>query len=388
METNTDNARKLLQLAEFSLAKGNNDLATDFFSDAIKAAPEYLLSYRNLFEQYKRRQNTEVLYAFYDKRTSPTTFDFITFLILAELERKRTRCRSIHVVLVGYHDEDAVRLESTEFNTVHNSSRTIDNEFIRWRLHNVLIPCCGLLESCSGITTCSSYEEAEAIESAVSYFRFPEDYSVARPTNRTSLKYLPEEGNQVRTSAFVRAPQQALSAVDQWLCRRAGNRKVVTISLREAPYNQARNSSMDQWAEFVRQVDKSKYCLVIVRDTYAEEDLPAAFSDCLIYDSASWNVSLRMALYQKSYLNLTVSNGPIVLMIFCDLARYLVFKMCADTGVSNADAMEKMHGIRMGDPPPVTYNPFQRLVWEEDHCDILTREFVGMCAEIDCSTAY
>lgn len=336
-----------------------------------------------------KRLQKNILYAFYDKRVSPTTFDFVTFLILAELARIRAGCTFMHVIFVGYHDEQGLNDEANEFNEIHKSKKRVDTDFIRWRLQNILLPCCSFMGSCNAVSVCASYEEAQSIEMNIAYHKFPESYSVATPVNRTAYRYIKREllnSNGMEAPA-ISATSQSLNIVDDWIRKHCGQRKVVTITLREAQYNTIRNSKIAEWARFVAGMDKNVYCPVIVRDTYCDSKLPKEFDDCIIHENASWNTFIRMALYQLSYINLSVSNGTVSLYMFCRESRYLVFKVVADSHVSSTKFLEEVHGIKSGEQPFIRYHEFQKFIWEDDDFDVINREFNKMCYEIESTEA-
>jgi len=339
-----------------------------------------------MFLLFPKRLQRNILYAFYDKRVSPTTFDFVTFLVLAELARTRTGCNSMHVIFVGYHDEQGLNLEADEFNEIHKMKERADADFIRWRLQNILLPCCSFMGSCKAVSVCSSYEEAQSIEMNLAYHKYPESYSVVTPVNRTALHFIKRELLNGMEAPSISATSQSLSIVDGWIRKHCGQRKVVTITLREAPYNTNRNSKIAEWARFVAGMDKNVYCPVIVRDTYCDSNLPKEFDDCIIHEYANWNTFIRMALYQLSYINLSVSNGAFALCMFCRKSRYLRFKIVvADSPVADTKFLEDVHGMKSGEQPLLRYHGFQKLIWEDDDFDVINKEFNKMCYEIESS---
>ena len=86
-----------------------------------------------------------ILAAFYDLAVSPNTFDIFVFLVLAEIERRASRCDAMHLYIVpgpqqGFrHDTD-----------VKNLSR---QQYIQ---RNVLLSSHALMPSCAGVTLCST----------------------------------------------------------------------------------------------------------------------------------------------------------------------------------------------------------------------------------------
>jgi hypothetical protein len=73
----------------------------------------------------------------------------------------------------------------------------------------------------------------------------------------------------------------------------------------------ARNSNLPAWVAFARGLDASRYCPVFVPDTNETiEGLPNELRDFRVFPEAAWNVPLRMALYERAFINLGVNNGP------------------------------------------------------------------------------
>ena len=130
-----------------------------------------------------------------------------------------------------------------------------------------------------------------------------------------------------------------------------------------------------------RGLDAEDYCPVIVRDTeQCFEPPPAEFDGLLLCPIAALNLQLRMALYELSWLNLTVPNGPGELCRLSDTVRYLYFRVVDDSSETTSKILIASQGIEIdGQLPHAT--PFQRLVWEPDDRAVIEREFTAM-AEI------
>jgi hypothetical protein len=92
-----------------------------------------------------------------------------------------------------------------------------------------------------------------------------------------------------------------------------------------------------------------------------------------------------MALYEKSYLNLFVNNGPAVLCTLDTRTRYIIFKYLMEECASTTESfIQKFQGLKFGDQWPGA-TPFQRLVWGNDDYEHIQREFVQMCDRIEAS---
>src|SRR5258706_6792502 len=80
----------------------------------------------------------DALYAFYDLGVAPIPFDFLWFLVGADLERRRLGLRAVHAVIVpGLHQ--GLRKENPELEDCLDPSA-------RWaRVNAVLVPACAFL---------------------------------------------------------------------------------------------------------------------------------------------------------------------------------------------------------------------------------------------------
>ena len=177
---------------------------------------------------------------------------------------------------------------------------------------------------------------------------------------------------------------QARRFVDQWLKPRARGRKVVTITLREYGYQEERNSNIAAWTAFARGLDPEQYFVVFVRDLEtAMAPGTGMFADLTIFEGAPINLELRMALYERSYLNLGSSSGPMALFVLNEKTPYLIFKILTpDVPQATTEWLTNL-GIEIGAERHSFASPFQKLVWEDDDLDIIRREFKTMCEALE-----
>ncbi len=323
----------------------------------------------------------DVLYAFYDLEVAPASFDFSTFLISAELRRKKFGCSRLHVVVVPGPHGGFKKAGSKEMNDQ-------GSENMRWRVRNIVVPCAWLLPSCQQVTVCLSREEAQAIRASLSWHVYPKGYSthVVRKRPHAAIRAVKALSRGVSMPSYTATPM-SLFYVRKWIEREAKNRKLVTITLREASYRSLRNSNVVAWAAFAKTLDPAEYYPVFVRDTERAFDLiPPELEGLNFFPEAVWNLELRMALYELSYLNLLVNNGPIGLCIYSQRVRYIIFKMITEDYRSSSEQYFKTRvGVAIGDQWPAA-TPFQRFVWEDDRLDIIQNAFKEMCERIEVPT--
>lgn len=317
------------------------------------------------------RKQQDTLYAFYDLAVSPATYDIVAFLVLAELRRREVRCTQVHVVIVPGPNE-GFRDDVTPYDAGDK----------QWRLRQILVPCCWLVPSCRQVTVCTSRDEARALQVAVARHVFPRGYTVRCPIEKYYFSHIVEATNGGAILPSIEATAQARRFIGDWIARWADGRKLVTITLRESSYQQTRNSSMKEWAAFVRGLDRSKYLPVVIRDIErAFEGHPPGFDGAALFNEVVWNVELRAALYESSFLNLMVNNGPALLCLLNGKCRYIMFKLAPGCGAASEHFWRNV-GIEPGRQLPMA-TKFQRIVWEDDTFETIRRAFADMSAEIE-----
>lgn len=320
--------------------------------------------------------NLDILYAFYDLKVEPITFDIVWFLAAADLERRRQRLGRLCVIIVP-GPEEGLRSEDPRYEIV------VDGAARRWRIHNVLLAIPSLLPSCTGFTLAGSREEAAALRAGAGSRVYPKTYEPALPVAHHPNDFLLPAQAGVWPIGVLRASVQALRYIDRWISLRAAGRRLVVITLREYAYNSARNSNFPEWREFARRLDPTIWWPVFVLDIEeALEDISIKFSGCEIFREATWNVALRMALYERAWLNLGVNNGPMALCWLNDRTRYITFKMVTMSVPQTGIAFMRSRGFEPNQSLP-SATAFQKWVWEDDTLQVIEREFQAMTAAIE-----
>jgi hypothetical protein len=112
------------------------------------------------------------------------------------------------------------------------------------------------------------------------------------------------------------------------------------------------------------------------------DPLPWALRSLEVFREASWIVPLRLALYERAFLNLGVNNGPFLMGALSASVRLLAFKMITPSVPQTTEEFMARLGFEIGGQLPFA-TPFQRLVWEDDRLDVIEREFKDMVARIE-----
>ncbi len=278
--------------------------------------------------------------AFYDLKRCPPSFDIVSFAMRAELERIRRGDASIEMhILPG--PVGGFRADNLWPPTI------AEREHMR---ENVVVPMLWMLPSVGDVTT-----------------------HTARPLQASHLDFGFDEYS-MHFSHFVAAMAQGVRPLRPSELPR--NRKLITITLREAVHWPERNSHFSQWLVVARCLELEGLEVVFVRDTHCA-DWPIDGHAC--DPEASRSLDRRGALYRSAACNLFVSNGPAWFAIACD-APALVFRpACEALGACYGNDFWKSCGVKPGLQIPGT-PAHQHLFWCEDNAaDVLaaTRDFMA-----------
>ena len=307
---------------------------------------------------------------FYDLSTSPITYDFTSYLAAAEVERRLRKLDAINVIFV-LGPLDGVRKEMPDYEAA------VDRSARLWRFRNILVPMLAFLPSIRGYSVCGTRDQAAALISSDPLGIYPSDYRVFLPRQPSKRVIHEHARSGVPIWPMFQANERGRLIVAQFLEREAKGRRPVVITLRNYAFTPVRNSRNEDWIAFADSLDLSVYAPIFVHDTEtAMGKPPGDFSRHIVCDAASWNLEIRMALYEAAWLNMALMHGPLELCWYNEKARYLFFITVGTAAVTTAEAMIE-NGHRIGVDLDFA-KPWQRIVWERDDLATLQRSFATM----------
>ena len=323
---------------------------------------------------YGRKKRDNTLYAFYDLEVSAVTFDIVPFMVLAENRRMQINCKRIHLMIIpgsfgGFKQDAEISFYDKQ-----------------WRLKNILIPSGWLIPNCESVTVFGSRNEAkEFLQHKSISTVYPMNSTLNNPRKGYRTIDAINASKDSKRLPSINSSKSALNYIKEWLNFNVGSRKPIVITLRECQYRKSRNSNLEEWARFARNLCDD-YCPIILRDTDKEfHPIPEVLKDMLLFSAPVWNVDLRTALYELAYLHLHVNDGPGALCLHNHRSRWIRFKMLPSNDSELAKKMEKWNerdGIFPGMQFPWTTS-FQKCVWENDKYEVIMREFETMCGKIE-----
>jgi hypothetical protein len=178
----------------------------------------------------------------------------------------------------------------------------------------------------------------------------------------------------------LKSPHHYKVFVEKYIKANKIKKKIVTITLRDSTFNKSKNSNIKNWKKFYLYLTKKNYYPIVLYDfeTIAiKEDKKNKFNNFLY---ANIDVRLRLALYEKAYLNLGVSSGPMSLLTYSKNSNFIIYKHADKNSLSSSSfkANKASNGL---DPNINEQYPFysktQRIVWDtNDNFEILKKHFL------------
>ena len=321
----------------------------------------------------------DCLLVFYDLGHWPITYDPAWVVVAADLIRRDKGLAGLHFVFVPAEDWEGGSEGKDYFSVV-------DGEARRQRVHDMLVPMVWFLPTTRGYTMASSRKAASKMAVLAGERRFPTDYVPENPKRKGGWLFPKLVFDCARAgleTPTLTAPPAAQAWVRRWQDGYCDGRPYVTITLRYFGFTPERNSNLEAWAAFARELEQRGYRAVIVPDTHMTLDpLPSCLEGLHVFAEAAWHIHLRLALYETAYLNLSVNTGPMTLCWLSKRCRYLIFKHAVEGDNVGSLQAQLRRGIDPRKPLPIA-TPYQRLVLDPDDLDVIRREFDAMEALIE-----
>lgn len=236
------------------------------------------------------------LTAFYDLAVGPVSFDFVVFLVKADMARRRAKGSRLHVVIVPMQDGVG--------GMFRDKTNLYDAHEMHWRLWNICIPACQLIGA--SMTLATDWDQARRLNALGE--PWPSDW------DRQTLKDRRHLIGDVITAAksgeevpMLRASEHARRKVRTAFAARM--KPVVTMTMRHT-YMAQRNSDRNEWLKAKLHIEDQGYAVLLFQDT----------GDALAngHGYGELNLDVRMACYQEAVLNLQENNGAASLCWFSE----------------------------------------------------------------------
>lgn len=309
-------------------------------------------------------QESDFLLAVYDLKTNLASFDIINFLVLAELKRIELNKKYIKFIIVPSRSNQHLFISD-----LHHTESDLN-----WRISHIINPLIKALPSVKSITELTYREEFVRFSDIFDIF--PQNYSIKTPPHQFSYSnsILKSAGvNKVFTPALV-AKELVASFLNGLSSK---SKKVVTITLREYEKQSERNSDLISTVKFCSYLEKEGFYPIVIRDTYtfSNSENDELISYCK-FPAASIDLDLRLALYQASFLNISVNTGPCYLFYFTKNVNSIEFRWIDESVFSISEKTMQQAGY-IKDQQPSFASIDNIVFWGKDSYENLKTGFLS-----------
>ena len=315
----------------------------------------------------KRNNNAIVegrLIAIYDLNNSAITFDFAFFLAAAEAFAKRNGRDELFIYFVPQKDTASI-------DEIYDGVINVDSRV--WRFNNIVLPIISLHKLSVGFSVLPKNEPVPLDFSNV--IVYPEGYS---STYSPRMEYK-EIMALLSMSDFdgYSAPLQGLSYIKQWKNGSDITRPIVCITLRQYGYDQARNSNIESWTIFAKWVSSIGFHPVFVPDTDSCWVGDSLLKEFMVFSEAAWNIGLRLALYEASYVNFFYSNGVSAIAQLDRKVSCICMYPDLEESLQARGSVYDDWSLKEGRRSFQFSTPHQYLSWKTDTLDNIKNEFIS-----------
>jgi hypothetical protein len=101
-----------------------------------------------------------------------------------------------------------------------------------------------------------------------------------------------------------------------------------------------------------------------------------------VFPEAAWNIALRMAFFERAFLNLGVNNGPMGLAWLNARVRYATLKIETPQVPQSSLGFIRSFGFEPGKSLPFA-TPLQEWVWQDDTKEVIAATFGRLVERIE-----
>ena len=265
------------------------------------------------FDGNKNIKKTKTFKAYYDLNFNSISYNFIPFLLLAENFCYDNKYEGYELVIVPQRLPETLKY--------HDFVNQYGEDSINFRIYNLFPGICHLAKNCKGLNILPSRNNLEKIINLQDSFPigYGVDYDGVKSGYDHSLHYYLKKHGIRRELTPTKHSENIINRLT------LGKKKIVTFTIRNSKFDKSRNTNLKDFIKFSKELEK-EYEIVFIPDTDQPfDDKIENFEYSQLGTMASYNPAIRLALYQKSHLNILSDNGPLLLACYSKKIKYISF---------------------------------------------------------------
>ena len=336
-----------------------------------KATIDGILKFRKrLIGAFKADNSDDLLYSIIDLKIFPITFDITEHLVDSEYEANRLGKKGFIIVFVPQGSPQNYGWD--EYDSL------FDSESKLWRFHNIVLPITLLARKCKGIYILPRRADVTTFIRNKDVHPNIYDEINLRLAKTSDLYKKLDKPNLIEG---LRATKQGLRYIESWYKSNNIENKVVTITIRQSSFDEARNSNLKEWKKFIRYLKDKGFFPVVIPDTDSSFETKNLFPESYLFKEAAWNIGLRMALYETSFVNFFSPNGPSRLAVWNPKSSYICMNSLPENSIVTTEEYFKARDHKIGENYKFAL-PNQRFVFTPESFEGIVEEFEKFVNEV------
>jgi hypothetical protein len=318
---------------------------------------------RKLVTPFKADSSDDLLYSIIDLKIFPITFDITENLVDSEYEANKLGKKGFIIVFVPQGRQQSYGWD--EYDSL------FDSESKLWRFHNIVLPITLLAPSCKGIYILPRRSDVTTFIQNKDVHPNIYDEVNLRIAKTSDLYKKLDRPNLIKG---LRASKQGLRYIEAWYKSNKIQSKVVSITIRQSLFDKARNSNLKEWKKFIKYLKDEGYFPVVIPDTDSAFKTENPFPESHLFMEGAWNMGLRMALYETSYVNFFSPNGPSRLAVWNPKCSYICMNSLPKDSIVTTEEYFKERDHKIGENYKFAL-PNQRFVFTPESFESIVQEF-------------
>ena len=258
------------------------------------------------FNKVIYKKNKEFFFAIYDLSYNALSYNFISFLILSEIFRKKNNYKYFNLLIIENNLHRSLRHDKFE--------KSYSKKNLQERFNNFLKQMSETSPNLKKVILLKKIDEAYKVIKG--YETFPKKISRTRSVKNGFEKPLHTILKKDGIQSELQVKKKYQKKINQFI----RSKKIITFTVRNSPFDKVRNTNYKALHQMYNKLRKN-FVFVTIPDTEYPKINKKLKSK--LGEMCSKNVSLRLSLYKKAKFNIFSDTGPWLLTAYSKKIPYI-----------------------------------------------------------------